>query len=126
MAVRPRFDKLKREMETEKAEALDDLSEFESFRKDLLPKLRDAIKQGKKTPEILELAKAMSAARLAAIAVFEPDNKVALTAVRDLLDRLDGKATENKKVQHVLADAREQEVDAVLLTALSDLEASED
>ena len=107
-------------IEAKMTTALEDLSEFESFKKDLLPKLRAAIKEGKKPDEILGLAKSLAAARLATIAAFEVDNNIALNAVKELLNRVDGKAKERKEITHAMANAKDEDIDAVLLTALSD------
>lgn len=117
-----RASRVKHAIEEKMAATLDELSEFESFKKDLLPKLRAAIKDGKKPDEILGLAKSLAAARLATIAAFEVDNNTALNAVKELLNRVDGKAKERKEITHAMANAKDEDIDAVLLTALGDQE----
>lgn len=107
-------------IEAKMSTALEDLSEFESFKRDLLPKIRQALKDGKKPEEIMNLAKSLAAARVATIAAFDLDSKTALTAARDLLDRTEGKAKETKEIRHAMANAKDEDIDAVLLTALSD------
>ena len=107
-------------IEAKMSSALEDLSEFESFKRDLLPKIRQALKDGKKPEEIMNLAKSLAAARVATIAAFDMDSKTALTAARDLLDRTEGKAKETKSVEHSLKHAKPEELDAILLSKLEE------
>lgn len=50
----------------------------------------------------------------------EPDSKTALAAVKELLDRLEGKVTEKKEVTHAMAKLKDEELDALVLTALDE------
>lgn len=106
---------------------LDDLSTFEDMRRDLLPKLRKAVEGGASTKDILGTARAVAVARLASIAVLEADTKTALAAVKELLDRLEGRTVDKKEVTHAMAKLKDEELDALLITAVSEsAEDSED
>ena len=102
------------------AEALDDLSEFEQFKADMLPKLRSQLAAGASTKDILGTARAVAVARLATIAVMEGDTKLALSAIKELLERTDGKVTEKKEITHQLASMPTEELDALLITAATE------
>jgi hypothetical protein len=108
------------------AAIMDDLADFEEARRELLPKLRQAIKEGKSPEEIMAMGKALASARLATIAATELDNKVALAAVNSLLDRVIGKAKETKSIEHSMARAKDEDLDAVLLTALNEASSGEE
>lgn len=100
--------------------ALDDLSLFTQFQSELLPDLRKMIQDGASTKDILGRARALAVARLTSLAVMEPDSKVALSAVKELLDRLEGKPTEKKEITHAMAKLKDEELDALVLTALNE------
>jgi hypothetical protein len=100
------------------AQIIDDLAEFEEFRTTVLPELRRLIKTGAPSKEILERGRALVAARLVTIAAIDPDSKTALAAAKELLDRVDGKVVEKKEVKHAMANLKDEELDALVLTAL--------
>lgn len=108
--------------EANMVERLDELAMFEEYRATMLPKLRAQIERGASTKEILGTAQAAAVARLASMAVLEQDSKVALAAIKELLERTDGKVTENKKIVHAMEKLKDEELDAVLLTALEESE----
>ena len=99
--------------------ALDDLAMFEELQKSIIPQLRALIKKGATSQEILEAGRAIAAARLVSMAALEPGANLA--AIKELFDRLEGKATERKEFTHKLGKLREEELDALLLTAASDV-----
>lgn len=101
-------------------QALDQLAVFEDFQKDMLPKLQALVKKGAKTDEILEMGRALAVARLVTIAATEPDSGKALAAVRELLDRREGKVTDKREVTHRMANLKDEELDALVLTALNE------
>lgn len=103
-------------------EALDQLAMFEDFQRDMLPKLQALVKQGARTEEILEMGRALAVARLVTIAATEADSGKALAAVREILDRKEGKVTEKREVTHKMSQLKDEELDALVLTALNDAE----
>ncbi len=98
------------------------LAEFETFRKDLLPMVRDAIKDGLAPEEIYERFAPFAAARAVSIAASEPDSNKALAAIKEILDRAFGKAKERIDVSHKMARLPDAELDALLMSSLRDVE----
>lgn len=101
-------------------EAIDELADFEAFKKDILPKIREQLTAGASTKDILNTARAVAVGRLAMIAALDGDSKTALTAIKELLERTDGKVTERKEIKHQLAEMPDEELDALLITAVTE------
>lgn len=123
--ARPRVNKAPvvpaRTAEDHMATVLDELTFFQEFKAELLPDLRKLITGGAPTKEILERARALATARLASLAALETDSRTALVAIKELMDRLDGKATERKEIKHSMEQLRDEELDALVLTAMKDV-----
>jgi len=92
--------------------SLDDLKEFDQLKAEILPKVREMLKKGKKRKEILEFAADYAAARLITL-TFDEDTSKALVASKDILDRADGKATESKTVTHKYDGLSDEELIAL-------------
>ncbi len=103
-------------------ETLDAFDDFQEYRASMIPELRKALEAGAVPKHILGLAKSYAAARLAHIVATETDPARALTAIKELLDRTEGKSIERKDVRHRLDQVDEREVDALLLSSLNELE----
>jgi hypothetical protein len=104
------------QQQREAAERLDELSEFEEFRREVLPELRRMMYRHASAKEIAEFTRARMLARAATLALTSPDEKVALSALKEVLDRGDGKATETKKIEmNQMSDA---ELDALIKAEL--------
>lgn len=104
------------------AKNLDELEAYEEFTKEILPKLRQAIKKGKSAEDIYKMAQAAAAARAVTIAVTEADPTKAMTAIKDILDRSGGKATERTEVTHKYENLKEEQLDSLLLSELGTLD----
>lgn len=104
------------------AHIVDSLAEYESFRQTLLPKIREDLQEGLEAEDILKKYQAYVAARLVSIALANPDASQAQAAAKDILNRIQGKPTENKKVEHKFENLDDKELEAILQTELSDLE----
>jgi hypothetical protein len=100
---------------------LDQLSEFDEFRREVLPKLARAVKEKKSVEEILAMCDTLAAARLGTIVATETDTGKALSAIKDLLDRKHGKSTERKEIKHKFENLSEDELDSVLVNKLKKL-----
>ena len=61
---------------------------------------------------------ALLQAKLVSIALTEKDSLKALAAIKDILDRKEGKAKERQEVTHRLKDVAETEIDSLILTKL--------
>ena len=86
------------------------------MRATLLPALRQAVESGKTSAEILELGRALAVARLVSMAALEPLGN--LGAIKEVLERIHGKVTDKREVTHALAKLKDEEVDALLLSAM--------
>lgn len=93
---------------------LDTLSEFDAFNVEIAPALRGAIKAGKSPEEIYNLVLAHASARMVSIALTEKSPAIAMAALKDILDRTKGKATENKAIKLDLANTSDEALDAKL------------
>lgn len=123
MAKRPRN---KNYAEDRIAHAVDQLAEFEDFRDTVLPALRKDLSAGLSAEELYKKYQSLAAARGISIALTDQDSGKALSALKDILDRTQGKAVERKDVRHRLEGAKDEEIDAALLSKLQDLEDEEE
>lgn len=104
------------------ARALDDLSAFEDFTSTVLPKIQEMLKAGKSAPEIISWGQALLAARNLTIALTSPDEKTALVASKDLLDRGIGKAAEKIELTQRYEALSDEELEALLHSQEADLQ----
>ena len=102
--------------ESRMVNAIDDLAVFEELRTTLIPQLRKAIESGADTEEILKIGKSAALARLVSIAVLEAGGN--LPAIKEILDRLDGKVAEKKEVK--LGRLKDEELDALVNSKLAE------
>jgi hypothetical protein len=103
-------------------QAIQELQAFEKFKDEILPNLRRDIAQGLGAEDMLKKYAALAAARGISIALGDKDSSRALGAVKDILDRVQGRATERKEVKHKYDDLPDEELDAILLSEMQDLE----
>jgi hypothetical protein len=99
------------------ARTLDDLAEFEEFREMFMPAIREALLKGCSSEQILAKFKPVMAARLVQLGVAGSES-AALGAIKELLDRTDGKAIQKQEHTHRLAKLPDSELDAVLTSKL--------
>ena len=104
------------------AKNIDDLAEFEAFFNEVPRKLRELVLSGATPEDIRKATATLREARIAAIALTDPDAKTALAAIKDMTDRDEGKAKETKEISHRLGRLPEEEIDAVILSQLEDIE----
>lgn len=106
-----------------KANALcDDIKEFEEFRATTLKAIRRDIKKGMSAAKIREKYLAILQGRLITDALTTDNVGLAQAIVKDVADRVEGRATEKKEVTHRFKDMSEKELDAVLKSEEQDLE----
>lgn len=96
------------------AQALDDLAAFDSFRKDILPKIRKMMEQGKPAEEIYAFSQSYAAARGVTIAITSKDEKTALAAIKEVLDRGVGKPADKLEVTTKYEKLSDEELEALL------------
>ena len=104
----------------------DELSEFYSFREDVLPVLRKSLKDGATAEDIYTKFQAYAAARAVTIVAKEVDSGKVLAAIKDILDRVGGRASEKKEITHKLEKLPDEQLDALLLSKLSDDQSDDD
>lgn len=104
------------------AHLVDDLNEFEKFRKEILPMLRKDIEKGLEASEMYKKYQAHAAARGITIAMTSLKEANALAAIKDILDRSQGKAVEKKQVELKYAGLTDEELDAKVFSELQELE----
>ena len=102
------------------ARTLDELSLMEEFLSQLPQQIKKDLSKGMTSKQLQEKYAPMAAARIASIALTDADSSKALAAAKDMLDRVFGKATEKKEISHKLETLSDEELNASLLTALSD------
>lgn len=101
---------------------IDQLTEFEDFKGNILPALQQDVKAGMSTSDLRKKYASLVQARLITAALANPDDSKALAAATDLLNRVEGKATERKEVKHILSNLSDRELDAVLQSEVNELE----
>jgi hypothetical protein len=98
-------------------ESIDELAIFEQLQKTLLPQLKGLVNSGASHEEILEAGKTAAVTRLVLMASSQEAN---LSAIKEVLDRTLGKVAEKKSIEHRLAKLPDSDLDALLLTSISD------
>lgn len=100
---------------------IDQLAEYESFTKNIPKELREAILKGTSAKALYKKYENFAAVRVIQILMTEKDSAKALAAVKELLDRTHGKATEHKDIRHSLEQLEDKEIDALLLGEMEDV-----
>jgi hypothetical protein len=97
---------------------ISDLAEFEEFRKQLIPMLRTDLLNGLTTAQMREKYLPMLTARKVQIGLLDPDSSKALAAIKDVVDRQEGRPIERKAVAHRFESMTDIELDALLASKL--------
>jgi hypothetical protein len=105
---------------------LDTLKAYDEFRNNILPALQKKVLEGATAEEIYKTFESYAAARNITIAMTDPDTGRALSAIKDILDRTQGKAKERTEHVHKYAKLKDEELDSLLMSELTDLEEDED
>ncbi len=101
-----------------------DLAEFEDY-KTILATIRKDIKAGMSQKELAKKYAPLAQARIISEMLTTDNATAALAAAKDMLDRVEGKATEKKEVTHRFKDMAEDELDAILKSEEADLKETE-
>ena len=102
--------------------ALDRLAAFEQFQDEILPALRQDLAAGKTAEKLYKKYAALAAARSISVALGEADSGKAISAIKDILDRDQGRAIERKQAEHKFSKLPDKELDAFLLTQMNEME----
>ncbi len=112
------LSKVKFGMEKQAVRSVDKLAEFEEFHEMFLPSIRKDLVKGASAEEILKKYKPIIAARLVQLGATGGES-AALGAIKELLDRTEGKAVQKQEHTHRLARLPEDELNAVIASKLS-------
>lgn len=126
MATYRRKERLKQARRTHVAdgkmeEALDKLASFDEFQQSLLPQLQKDILSNMAPAELRSKYKSLLAGRQIMIGLTEVDSTKALSAIRDILDREEGKATERHEHKHQLEDLSDKQLESLLTSEIKSL-----
>jgi geranylgeranyl pyrophosphate synthase len=109
-------------VQTKVVSLLDDVIAFEEFQNSILPMLRADIKNAKLTaPDMYQKYQKLAAARGITFALREQDATKAMGAIKDILDRTQGKPKESKEIEHRLGKLPDQELDSLLVSEAAEL-----
>jgi hypothetical protein len=95
---------------------LDQISAFEDFKSEVLPKIQKMLKDGKSSAEIRAFAQAYLTARQVTIALTSTDESAALRAIDAVTHQNEGKPRERVEHEHKLSKLKPEELDALLLS----------
>ncbi len=105
-----------------KSKVHEDLAEFEQYKADVLKSIRKDIRNKLSARQIREKYLAILQGRLITDALTTEDVKEATTIIKDVADRVEGKATEKKEVTHRFSGMSDKELDAILQSEEKELE----
>ena len=95
------------------------IDEFAQFREEILPAIRQDLKRGMSAKAIRQKYLALAAARQVSIAL-DPKTQegTALAAIKDVSDRVEGKAKETQEITHKMKEVSDDQLDAMILSKL--------
>lgn len=108
------------EPEEEMARSLDQLIEYDEYCASIAPKLREMLAEGKTSQEIYRWAQSIAAAKAVTL-INSRDGKVALQAVKEVLDRGVGKAADNINITTRYEDLSDEDIEALLVSQREEL-----
>lgn len=100
----------------------DNLIAYDRFKQDIAPELRKLLAKNASSSEIIKKFSNYATARLMTIALAEKDPKTAFAAIKDVLDRAEGKAVERKRLEHSMSNIEDRDLDALLKSEMAELE----
>ncbi len=100
--------------EEDMARSLDLLADYDAYAEEIAPILRKAVLEKWAPAKIFEHFSSYIAARAVTVALQEKDSSKALAAVKDLLDRSVGKATEKIEATHRYEKLADSDLDHML------------
>jgi hypothetical protein len=100
---------------------LDKLSEFEDYQT-ILKTLQKDVKSGMTDQQLAKKYAPLAQARIISDMLTSENPTAALSAAKDLLDRVNGKATEKQEVTHRLEKLSDNELDALIKSEEEELD----
>lgn len=114
----PRVENLPGDV-VDQEERMADLALFEQFREEVAPAMRAMVMEKRPPKEIFKAFQSLIAARQVTIALTARDPGKAHAAIMDIQNRVEGKPTERKEISHKLAELRDEELDALLISKMN-------
>lgn len=102
------------------ARTLDELAQFEEFRKEIAPSLQQDVQNKLPAEELFRKYSTMAAARGIQIAMTERDSSKALAAIKEILAYDIGKPKERSEVTHKYSKLPDDQLDALILSMAED------
>lgn len=99
---------------------------FEDYTTHILPAIKQDLKAGLTPKQLREKYAALVQARTISDAILTQNEGHAASVSKDILDRVEGKATEKKEVTHRFSEMSDKELDAVLKSEEEELKAMEE
>lgn len=122
MTGRRRPSSAKRRAEDGVIKAVDALAEFEEFRNQFLPAIRQDLSLGMGAEEIMQKYKNLAAAKLV-MKIFDAQSDMAqIAAAEKILDRVDGKPVQRQELKHRLEQLSDEELEAAVKSKLMEVE----
>lgn len=100
---------------------VDDIDKFMDFKANVLPALRKDIEGGMCAEELRKKYSALMTARMISIGLTSEDSRSALSAIKDVIDRTEGRAKERSEVTHKLEKLNDTELDSLLNSEFKEL-----
>jgi hypothetical protein len=126
MSKKPKKQHSYNRQDAQMARDLDKLADYEAFCEKILPQLRRMVKDGSSAEAIYKFAESFAAARNVTIALTDGDPGRAMTAIKDILDRSQGKAKERTEHTHKFEKLKDNEIDALLQSRLKETASDDD
>lgn len=110
------------------AVTLDKMSLLDDISEEIFPILRQAIRERWPREKVFShpVIEALLAVRQASIAIKDPDSGKALAAIKDAVDRKEGKARERIDNTHRLEKMPDEQLDAMLMARMGTTDDEED
>ena len=105
-------------VEDKMIDGLDKLEIFEELNQVVLPQLQRLLAKGYTHKEILKEFQALAAAKLVTSLITEKDSSKILGLVKEVNDRLDGKAVSPTEVKHKFENLPDDQLDSLLESRL--------
>ena len=100
----------------------EDLIDFDQWRGDILPVLREELKSGVSADDLRKKYEPIAVAKLLSLLANSDNESAVVAAAKDIQDRSSGKAKETREIEHRLGALPETELDAVLISAMDEIE----
>ena len=114
--LRTKYEPAAKKIEDNMVHTIQDLVNFEEFRKDIFPKLQKMIKRGATSKEILEEGRAAVAAKLVTMAVRSKDPETVLKLSKTIFEKTDGPVVQKQEHDHKYSKVSDEQLISLVTT----------